>query len=548
MRTTWRLAAVGLSCSLAALMGVALQAAPQAGQEQLSAEIEKAWAAGDFPRLGKLSKALLDSLPDPDNAESAFPLTGLAASELAGGRNAEAFRHFRLAFTNLIQDSCRKQTAYFQQAWGMSALFLSEAPRNRIPVFRGLMEDILASLESSPPSDVNDLTEMTRGVIIAIASTLSFRCLTDGDIAGAAAWADKAVALAPPVEPDRKTLQGEYSCGCIYFRYTDFIPSPQGGGAFLGLARDDVFRMSRVLCLHPQRAMALWAACSADLASGDKAKLRQRAYDIEDLLDRSAPTGSLRRSEMIQEALAKTLDAVRARFPEFWPAPALESGQATLAEADARPDVGKGRAFVDTKKWKESRDGFKGTSYYVRVEALVPAAEDGQLPTGRWWVYRVVDGRLRIFGKVEYNVTGPPKRAGTSLEFTTIERLAEGPRFSGVFNTERDAGAKGQAEALAASLSPCYISRRLIDPDYEGLLPHRRQLFLDGLPWVGMPARLLRLNTRFVRGEDPERSLHRFMELDGRPGGWAPGEEFTIADYLWSVKIRDRRVVAVTAH
>jgi len=518
------------------LVATGRSSAAQADRTALLTEIEATWRVGDFTRLGQLCQNYLGGVLDQDGAAAAFPLAGLAASEIIAGRNADAFGHLRKAFTNLIQDSCRKRIGFFQPAYLTAMMLLGTVPENRSPLFQAVMKDLLDSLESSPPAS-KDHSEMTRGMIIAIASNLTSRCLADGDMAGARAYADKAMALSPPVEPDRQTLRGDLSCGCILFSYSTMA------GNFSGSVKDELVRTSRIQCFHPQRAMALFAAISVDSLSGDSDRLRQTAFAAEDLLDRGAPTGSFRDNGVLREMLEKALDSVRQSFPGYWPAPAAPESL-SLAEVEGDPVLGEGRAVVLTRKWKKDSDyGLTGTSYFIEIKARLPVSEVDRSPEGIWWVYRLEKGQLRGGGKVHGYKSSAPKRAGAMSDFHSISRLTEGLNLSGAWNSERDTDAKAKATALAEALTPCFISRELIGLDFEGLPPHRLALFMEGIPWVGMSTRLLRLNLREALTEGSE-NFYKLPELESLSSA---EEEFTINSVFCDIKIRDRKVTGIQA-
>jgi hypothetical protein len=488
----------------------------QADRAPLRAAVEKAWNSRDFIGLEKFSRQLLDSLPDPDGAEAAYPLAALATAEIVSGRPDDATEHLNRAFKNLIQASCKTQTYYFRQANATVAMILVSIPKERQPLFRDTLVRVLGFLYSFPlPGDA----EITRGVRIAVISGLSLLCQATGQNVAARAYADEALDGAPEVEPRMSALTSEYSCGCIKGLF--YIP-PRVMEYSADDEHNEQVRAARVRCTHPQRAMALVAALNVALSSGDAVRLRKTAFAIEELLDRSAPTGSLLEYPELADGLQKWLEAAHRDRPGLWPVPKV-SPPLALADAEADPALGKGSAYVKKRVNKAGTYTYRSWRIHLRTERPKSGADES--PVGTWWLYRWRDGALRIVGRAVCEA--PPKRTKDPLDLW-VQRLALETFWTGNFFQEQN---KTEADTAAKDLGTVFVARNIIGIDFDALPRHRLDMFEKGLPWAGMPQRLALISLQSIYDTHDRDQLYSYATSG--------------TEYIWPVTFRDGKVASI---
>lgn len=94
---------------------------------------------------------------------------------------------------------------------------------------------------------------------------------------------------------------------------------------------------------------------------------------------------------------------------------------------------------------------------------------------------------------------------------------------------------KRESQEPLKLLGPVYVSQELLGPDFEDLPPHRQKLFRQGLPWVGMSARLMRINMH---------ACDKFM-LDWPKYSYDFQRGHVIKCEGWTVTLRDGEIVDV---
>jgi hypothetical protein len=144
-----------------------------------------------------------------------------------------------------------------------------------------------------------------------------------------------------------------------------------------------------------------------------------------------------------------------------------------------------------------------------------------------WWLYRWEDGQLRIVGRAR--IWKQSKNLNDTGELI-VERLALGNLWSTTAFF-----AKYETEKTFDLLGPVYCSQELLRADFEGLPAHRLQLFREGLPWIGMSERLIRINMR---------SCSKAI-LEWEKGANNFQDEQTIACNMWKVTLREGRITAI---
>lgn len=502
-----RVVIVGAVLALIAAFGASgLPATGQADRSRLFTDIEEALNASDFAEVGRLGRQLLDATPDPAGPEAAFALASIAASEIVAGRNADAFGNLRRAYVNLIQASCRDQKYYFRPAYGIAGTLATRLPQAKLPLVRAVLEDVCNSI-GTPEWTTGSLSRMAKGMRVAIASVLSTLCLVLGDAPAAEDFANAALYAAPAIEPGRDTLREPYSCGCIKGPSSQ-EPADRGWMTAERFHNEEV-RANRVLCGHPLNAMALLAVIQAAAASTDPRRLGNAARDVEELLDRSEYTGSLLDYPEITKALGERLEAVRRSHPELWPPPKV-SRPVSIAEVETDPALSPGTTVV-VREFSKISKNYTIKRWYLHVRAQRPPKEKESRVIGTWWIYRWEDGALRLAGRAVCNAY--PAMSADPLDLR-IERLT--------FRDQYWSGSVGEFEykkkvldKVAQTLGRFFVSLELLGADVDELSEHRRDMFSHGLPWLGMPQKLVLLSMPMNHDAGVDRSLAWYRESGG---------------------------------
>jgi hypothetical protein len=345
-------------------------------------------------------------------------------------------------------------------------------------------------------------------------------------------------------------------CGCIRIQpFNDFWSGPSDSRIenYISYIRAKTHRFT-----HRPRALALLAGIEIFMKTGDDTRLRRAAAALEELRDRSLTTGSLNILPWLKEDIDKLYAKLKEQYPQIWPAP-LTHPPISPAEADGDPRLGKtGPAF--TRKYVNRYGGDSGKKYSfdywpILLRTSIPA-QPGKIPSDRpwiiysvneqrplnatpqagagrvavdrpWWLYALEDGQLRVVGRALAWSAGKQPDSPWELR---VENLALGDLWSVAAILDKD-----DTQVPLKVLGPVYASQELLGPDFEDLPPHRQKMFLQGLPWIGMSARLLRVNLHYC---DRSMSDFRRYHWDFRP-------DQTIKCAGWTLTLRGGRVVDV---
>lgn len=500
-------------------------AVPQTDVNQQLAEVLKAWEARDFTRVEAAGLTYLAAMGDFASAPAVAALSLVSGAETVAGRLKAAAMHLAQGFESLVQYSCVNQVYPHRLAGVTIGQLLRDLPPRSRPNLEVVMSQVWEGLarkgrESGPRA------EMYRGLATMAAAGLASLYLMVGDTATARSFAGEAWISAPPAEiyPAEiyQIATSSTICGCIRMKSrTEFLRP--GDFRFEDHFREYVRELTYG-CFHLPRAWALTAALAVYIQVNDTDRIRRTAYALEDLRDRSLTTGSLDGDPYIRGQVDATYELVKKRYAHLWPAPETVP-PVLLSEAENDPRLGKtGPPYVGKRKGQ----GSTLTERLILLKATPPAGMDRAAPEQPWWLYRLGKGQLRVVGRAK---TWKAAKNSEHQWELRVERLALGDLWStdGFF-------ADFKTKRTLELLGPVFVSQELLGLDFQGLPPHRLQLFKEGLPWVGMSERLMRVNMSSCTSAMIQRNeMPRDFEV-----------EQTIPCTGWTVSLRDGRVVAVT--
>jgi hypothetical protein len=105
----------------------------QTDSKQLTAEAEKAWEEGDFPKVEAASRKHLAALTRLDSPEAVVTLFYLSGAETVAGKIDDAAGHLDLAMENLVRYTCRTQLFPYELAGAIVGQTLRDLPPRSWP-------------------------------------------------------------------------------------------------------------------------------------------------------------------------------------------------------------------------------------------------------------------------------------------------------------------------------------------------------------------------------------------------------------------------------
>jgi hypothetical protein len=516
MRTSiaLRRAAVILAFALFLVMPRSGYPETQEDTTQLKAEIAKAWEARDFPRVEVAGGKYLAAMAKPDSPEHIVTLFCISGAETVAGRIDEAVKHLDQVLECVVRLTCQAQSPQHLVLAGLIFNFLQNMP----PGSRGNMQVMLVKVweaVSEKGRGRGPYASLYQGFSTMIAAGLARLYYLSGADSVARSFAGEAILSAPPAEVNEMPYTSDTVCGCIKIQTSnDFLTSSDDRRVddYIAYARGGMHRFT-----HPPRALALVTGLEIFMKTKDTERLRRAAFALEELRDRSLTTGSLNDWPWLNEQINAQYKLMKEQYAHLWPAPKVFPA-VSAAEADSDPRLGKtvppyARKHVSRYGGESGKD-YSCDYWPILLKTTVPA-KAGKIPTDRpwvryapeggrppnattpygaggavadspWWLYVLEEGRLRVVGRAETWNAGTRPEDPWELR---VQRLALGNLWSVEVILD-----KRESREPLKLLGPVYVSQELLGPDFEDLPPHRQKLFRQGLPWVGMSSRLMRIN------------------------------------------------------
>ena len=480
----------------------------------LETEIGQAWKGRDFPRVVAAGHKYLAVVADPDSFEQMVTFLYISGAETVAGRTDDAAGHLDRVVDYIVRATCQTQAPQHEALTTLLAILLQDMPASS----RGNMQVMLVKVwdDVSAKGRASDPYAGTyHGFSTLIAAGLAQLYFLSGAESQAKSFAGEAVVSAPPVEVTEIPYGGENVCGCIRTLNSPYFLSRSSElevDDYVAYIRGRIHRFT-----HPPRAMALGTALEIFMKTKDTERLRRAAFALEELRDRSLTTGSLNGWPSLNERVESLYKQLKERYADLWPPPRVTTA-ISRDEADRDPRLGRSGPPY-TRKHVNRYGGESGKKYSfdywpILLKTTLPV-QAGKIPadkpwikyaeeSGRpanattasvpgravagspWWLYTLEEGRLRVVGRAKTWNAG--QRPDDPWELR-VERLALGNLWSVDATLHKE-----ESREPLELLGPVYVSQELLGPDFEDLPPHRQKLFLQGLPWVGMSARLMRVN------------------------------------------------------